>query len=112
MSRTIVTKPRLCASCSLVLRQRLLLAGGQLMNVVKNAFDIAVFLQQRTGGLLADAAHAGHIVGGIAHQCLVVDDLLGRKPLESAAATSSGPTSANSPERGRGTSRCTVSSTS
>ena len=65
-----------------VLRERFLLTRGQFKCMLKNAFDVAVFLQERAGGFGANAAHAGHVIGGVAHKSLIVDDLRGGESLK------------------------------
>ena len=39
--------------------------------------EIAVLVDQRRGGLDADAGRAGHVVDRVAHQGLIVDNLVG-----------------------------------
>ena len=47
--------------------------GVDVRQFLINGVDALVFLNQRHGGFLAHARHAGDIVGGIAHQGLEID---------------------------------------
>ncbi len=49
-----------------------------LGGVGEQRIEVAIFADERRGGLDADAGHAGDVVGGIADQRLDVDDLLRR----------------------------------
>ncbi len=51
-------------------------ALGQIGDVVEQVFDRAEPLQQIRGGLLADARHAGDVIGRVALEAFVVGHLL------------------------------------
>ena len=51
--------------------------GGQLVEVGIDLIQGVVGLQQRDGRLLAHPAYAGDVIGGVAHQGLVIYDLIG-----------------------------------
>ena len=56
------------ASSAWSVRFSLRLAPGDLVDVRQHALEVAVLLEQLRGGLVADARHAGDVVGGVALQ--------------------------------------------
>ena len=49
----------------------------EIRGAVEDGFETAALLDQPGGGFGADAGHAGHVVGAVAHQSQDVDDLVG-----------------------------------
>ena len=62
--------------------------AADFVHVLENVLQRAVFFQQVAGRLGADQRHAGHVVGRIADQGLVVDHLVRRHAPLAAAETS------------------------
>ena len=57
------------------------LGAAHLVQVSVKGVDLAELLEQLDGGLFAHPGHAGDVVGGVADERLVVDELLGRQAI-------------------------------
>ena len=77
VSVTIVASSLLCrATASLLLQYFLHPGQGYLIHMVINFFNAAELLDKLDRRLLPDAAHAGDIIRRVAHQGLIVRDML------------------------------------
>ena len=61
----------------LVVDDLLFLLALEIVHVLVDALEVAVGLQQLRGGLVADAGHAGDVVGRVALEAEEVDELVG-----------------------------------